>query len=63
MLIPEGPRIHGFKMANLSEHIVKSTIQMGPNLCHGINACVGQKINRIGHVKRLHMAYSKLKKT
>jgi len=52
---PEGRQIHGSKMTNLIDHVVKNTILMGlhiisPELMKNI-ACVGLKINRIKQKK------------
>jgi hypothetical protein len=49
-LTAKGPRIHGFKMTNLNDHIVKYIIRLGPNfispeLVKNI-ACFGQKTNK-----------------
>ena len=47
ILTPEGQRIHGFKMSNSIDHIVKIIIQIGPNFISQESvkniACVGQK--------------------
>ena len=57
-LTPKGPRIHGFKMTNSIDHIVKNIIQMGPNFISPESvkniACVGQKTNKFEQ-KEVHI--------
>lgn len=51
-LTPKLPRVHGFKLTNAIDHIVKNIIQMGPNFISLESVknfpSVGQKINKIG---------------
>jgi hypothetical protein len=59
------PRIHGFKMTNSIDHIVKSVIQMGPNFTSPESvkniACIGQHTNKFEQqTGSPHRAYSKL---
>jgi hypothetical protein len=49
-VLEEGPRIHGFKVKNSIDHIVKHIIQMGPNFISPESVknivYVGKKINK-----------------
>jgi hypothetical protein len=49
-LTPKGPKIHGFKMTNSIDHIVKSRIQMEPDFISMESVkntvCVGQETKK-----------------
>ena len=57
-MTPKGPRIHGFKMKNSTNHIAKNIIQMGPNFLSleavESSACVGHKTNKFEQ-KKIHI--------